>query len=121
MLAKLRRSKHLIELIPLNDTMTLRQLARGAYRDGLRVTIQFTRVKKKRWRENWWPALIGFGIFKLVWILTYPVAVLPFRATCHEDLWGNEPPYSCLSYWCPHLPPDRLDDWPQCQGREGEK
>lgn len=64
---------------------------------------------------NWWPAIIGFALFSAAYYLTYPVAVLPFRATCHMDLWGNPPPYSCTSYWCPKLREDQLRDWPQCK------
>ena len=61
----------------------------------------------------WWIVPVYLGM-KLLWLVTYPVAVWPFHATCHADLWGNAPPYSCLSYWCPQIPPERLPDWPKC-------
>jgi hypothetical protein len=67
----------------------------------------------------WWIVPVYFGL-KFVHFVTYPIAVLPFSATCHKDLWGNEPPYSCSSYWCPKIPPYRLKDWPQCP-QEKEK
>ena len=61
----------------------------------------------------WWIVPFYLGL-KLIHFVTYPVAVLPFHATCHKDLWGNDPPYSCLSYWCPRIPAYRLPDWPAC-------
>jgi len=62
----------------------------------------------------WWIVPLYVGL-KLVHLVTYPIAVLPFRLTCHKDLWGNPPPYSCTSYWCPKLSPEELKRWPQCQ------
>lgn len=64
----------------------------------------------------WWIAPL-YIVGSIFYALTYPVAVLPFRATCHTDLWGNEPPYACLSYHCPKVKAlglDRERDWPQC-------
>jgi hypothetical protein len=68
---------------------------------------------------NWWPALIGFAFFSVAYYATYPVAVLPFRLTCHKDLWGEPPATSCTDYWCPKIEPERLHDWPQCKGYKG--
>lgn len=50
----------------------------------------------------WWlgPLYIAMKLFHAV---TYPVAVLPFHLACTKDLWGNEPPETCLSYHCPKL------------------
>ena len=65
----------------------------------------------------WYIVPLYFGV-KLIYFVTYPVAVWPFHATCHTDLWGNEPLYSCKSYHCPKvkkLGPDRQLDWPECE------
>ena len=50
----------------------------------------------------WWIVPWYFGL-KLIHFVLYPVATLPFELMCHKDLWGNEPPYSCLSYHCPKV------------------
>lgn len=68
----------------------------------------------------WWIFPI-YLLLKAAYFVTYPVAVWPFELTCHKDLWGNEPPYSCTSYWCPKIRLDQLDDWPQCQDWEEKK
>lgn len=68
----------------------------------------------------WWVVPWYYGL-KLIHAVLYPVATLPFHLACYTDLWGNEPPYRCTSYWCPRIPADRLADWPQCVGRSGEE
>jgi hypothetical protein len=66
-------------------------------------------------RLHSWPWWI-VPLYGLLWVahaLTEPIDY-PLRATCHRDLWGGDPPYSCTSYWCPKIPAYRLPDWPDC-------
>jgi hypothetical protein len=52
------------------------------------------------------------------YLVTYPVAVLPFHATCHADVWGNPPDSNgCPAFWCPNLDPNwppAVEQYPQC-------
>ena len=62
----------------------------------------------------WW-TVPAFLLFRLVHFISYPVAVLPFHATCHEDLWGTPPAQECLSYWCAQAREWHTEEnWPQC-------
>ena len=64
----------------------------------------------------WWMIPLYLTV-KLVYVVTYPVAVYPFHLACTDDVWGDAPPVaSCQSYWCGEAPIYRRGDWPQCVG-----